>query len=278
MTKNDGPRRYGIVGAGNLATAIAHGVLETGHVGKGDLMLSDVDAGKLERLRARFGVATTSDNTELVRFADVVVIAVKPAHVADVLEQCKAAFDASKLLVSVAAGVRIATLAARLPAGARIVRSMPNAAAVAQASATALCRGGAATDADLELARALFEAVGQCVVLDESHLDAVTGLSGSGPAYAMVFIDALADGGVRMGLSREVALALAAQTLLGAAKLVQASGEHPAVWKDRVTSPAGTTAAGLSALEAGAVRHVIASAVEQATLRARELGRAAEGS
>lgn len=276
-TAIEGRQRIGIVGAGNLACAIVHGLLGTGQVLKAELMLSDVDPSKLESARVRFDVRAAASNTEVVRFADVVLFAVKPQHLPHVLDECRASVDAQKLVISVAAGVRIATLAARLAAGTRIVRAMPNTAALAGQSATALSVGPAATADDLALSRALFDAVGKTVVLDETHLDAVTGLSGSGPAYVMLMIEALADGGVRMGLPRDVAQTLATQTLLGSAQLLFESGEHPAVWKDRVTSPGGTTAAGLAALEAAGVRHALAHAVEQATLRARELGRAAEG-
>lgn len=275
-TAKERRQRIGIVGAGNLACAIVHGLLETGHVGKAELSLSDADPKKLESARARFDVETSPSNVELVKAADVVVFSVKPQHLPAVLDECAPHIDSRQLVVSVAAGVRIATVAARLPAATRIVRAMPNTAALAGESATALCAGAGARPDDLAIARGLFDAVGKTVVLDEAHLDTVTGLSGSGPAYVMVMIEALADGGVRMGLPRDVAQTLATQTLLGAAKLLFESGEHPAVWKDRVTSPGGTTAAGLKALEAGGVRHALAQAVEQATLRARELGRAAE--
>jgi pyrroline-5-carboxylate reductase len=275
-TAKERRQRIGIVGTGNLASALIQGLLGTGHVAKAELMLSDADPAKLESARTRFDVRTSLSNGEVTRFADVVVFAVKPQHLPHVLDECAADLGAQKLVISVAAGVRIASIAARLPAGTRIVRAMPNTAALAGQSATALAAGATATADDLTFARGLFDAVGKSVVLDEPHLDAVTGLSGSGPAYVMVMIEALADGGVRMGLPRDVAQTLATQTLLGAAQLLFESGEHPAVWKDRVTSPGGTTAAGLKALEAGGVRHALSQAVEQATLRARELGRAAD--
>jgi pyrroline-5-carboxylate reductase len=275
-TAKERRRRIGIVGAGNLAGALVQGLIGTGHVAKADLLLSDADASKLEAVRARFDVRALASNSELTKLADVVVFAVKPQHLPHVLDECSPDIDGHKLVISVAAGVRIATIAARLPTGARIVRAMPNTAALAGQSATALSAGATATADDLAFARGLFDAVGKSVVLDEVHLDTVTGLSGSGPAYVMLMIEALADGGVRMGLPREIAQTLATQTLLGAAQLLFESGEHPAVWKDRVTSPGGTTAAGLKALEALGVRNALAQAVEQATLRARELGLAAE--
>jgi pyrroline-5-carboxylate reductase len=179
------------------------------------------------------------------------------------------------LVVSLVAGVPIRAIESHVGAGTRVVRAMPNTAALARASATAVASGTSATDADLDVARALFDAVGKTVVLDENHLDAVTGLSGSGPAYVMLFIEALADGGVKVGLPRDVALLLAAQTVQGAAKLLIDSGEHPARLKDMVTSPGGTTIAGVSVLEAAGVRGSIMAAVEAATLRAAELGKRA---
>jgi pyrroline-5-carboxylate reductase len=275
-TAKERRRHIGIVGAGNLACALVQGLLGTGHVTKTELMLSDADPNKLESVRARFDVRSAPSNTAVAKFADVVVFAVKPQHLPHVLDECSPDIDANKLVISVAAGVRISTISARLAAGTRIVRAMPNTAALAGASATALAAGAAATADDLVFARGLFDSVGKSVVLDEPHLDAVTGLSGSGPAYVMLMIEALADGGVRMGLPRDIAQMLATQTLLGSAQLLFQSGEHPAIWKDRVTSPGGTTAAGLEALEAAGVRHALAQAVEQATLRAKELGRAAE--
>jgi pyrroline-5-carboxylate reductase len=187
------------------------------------------------------------------------------------LSQCKDALGDDALVVSVAAGVRCATLHAAVKPSTRIVRAMPNTPALVGAGATALCAGPGAQPDDLDACRRYFDAVGTTVVVDEAHMDAVTGLSGSGPAYVMLVIEALADGGVRAGLPREVARALATQTVLGSAQLLAASGEHPAELRDRVTSPGGTTAAGLKALEALGARHALSEAVERASLRSREL-------
>ena len=202
----------------------------------------------------------------------MVVIAVKPQIVDRILAPIAAALGEGDLVVSIAAGVPIEALEARLPAGARVVRTMPNTAAIALAGATAIAPGAHATAHDLEVARALFEAVGRCVVLDESLLDAVTGLSGSGPAYVMLMIEALADGGVKVGLGRDTALLLAAQTVYGAAKLQLETGEHPGRLKDMVTSPGGTAIAGLHTLEAGGLRRTLIDAVEVASMRSAELG------
>jgi pyrroline-5-carboxylate reductase len=233
---------------------------------------SDVNEERLAELHEKYGVHTTLDNEELARWADVVVIAVKPQIVDRVLAPVAAALGEGALLVSIAAGVPIEAIEARLPARARVIRAMPNTAAIALAAATAIAPGAHATPPDIEVARALFEAVGRCVVLDETLLDAVTGLSGSGPAYVMVIIEALADGGVKVGLGRDIALLLAAQTVYGAAKLQLETGEHPGRLKDMVTSPGGTAIAGLHTLESGGLRRTLIDAVEAAATRSAQLG------
>lgn len=268
----------GFLGGGNMAGALVRGLLHSHAVGPEQIVASDVKAERLAELHGKYGVRTTTDNEELARTCDVVVLAVKPQIVDRVLASVAAGFSGdggnarAALLVSVAAGVPIEALEARLPPGARVVRSMPNTAAIALAGATAIALGTHATESDQEVAKSLFDAVGRCVVLDESLLDAVTGLSGSGPAYVMVMIEALADGGVKVGLGRDTALLLAAQTVYGAAKLQLETGEHPGRLKDMVTSPGGTAIAGLHTLEAGGLRRTLIDAVEAAATRAGELG------
>jgi pyrroline-5-carboxylate reductase len=264
--------RIGFVGAGNMAAALLRGLLRAGSVAASQLQITDVDAAKAQNLAREHGVIVSADARELAGWASTLILAVKPQSMAAALAQCAATLSIDTLVISVAAGVRCATIAAALPSGARVIRAMPNTPALVGAGATALCAGPMATAADRELARSLFDAVGRTVIVDESHMDAVTGLSGSGPAYVMVVIEALADGGVRAGLSRENALLLATQTVLGSAQLLLASGDHPAEWKDRVMSPGGTTSAGLEAIEAGRLRHTLGRAVQKATLRSRELG------
>lgn len=265
-------RRIGFLGAGSMATALIRGLLHSESVTAEQIRASDVKEERLAEIRSTYGIETTLDNEEIVRWADVVVIAVKPQIVDRVLAPLAAGLNEGDLVVSVAAGVSIEAIEARLPERARVVRSMPNTAAIALAGATAIAAGSHATRQDLDVAKALFEAVGRCVVLDESLLDAVTGLSGSGPAYIMVIIEALADGGVKVGLSRDTALLLAAQTVYGAAKLQLETGEHPGRLKDMVTSPGGTAIAGLHTLETGGLRRTLIDAVEAATNRASELG------
>jgi pyrroline-5-carboxylate reductase len=265
-------RRLGFLGAGNMSGALIKGLLHAKVVPPERILASDVKADRLEHLAKIHGIRTTTDNHALLRESDVVVLAVKPQAIDKVLTDIGADLRSDQLLISVAAGVPIDALEARLPAGARVVRSMPNTPATVQAGATAIAGGAHAREDDLRIARELFEAVGRVVVLDEALLDAVTGLSGSGPAYVMLIIEALADGGVKVGLHRDTALLLAAQTVYGSAQLLLETGEHPGRLKDMVTSPGGTAIAGLHTLESGALRKTLIDAVEVASKRAAELG------
>ena len=265
-------KTLGFLGGGNMAGALVKGLLHAKVVPPEKIMVSDVKPERLAFLKEKHGVVTTTDNHALVRACDVVVLAVKPQVIDKVLEGASADFHAGQLVVSVAAGVPVSAIESRLPDGVHVVRSMPNTPATVDAGATAIAPGTFATDADLEVARKLFAAVGRVVTLDESLLDAVTGLSGSGPAYVMLMIEALADGGVKVGLHRDTALLLAAQTVYGSAKLLLETGEHPGRLKDMVTSPGGTAIAGLHTLESGGLRRTLIDAVEAATTRAQQLG------
>jgi pyrroline-5-carboxylate reductase len=267
-------KKIAFLGSGNMAEALVKGLLAAGVAAPAEIVCAEPRLERREELRKRFGVVVTASNVEAVSQAAIVLLSVKP-HVADaVLAEIQPAVDATKLVVSIAAGVPISAIARRLGASARIVRTMPNTPALVGAGATALARGGSATDADLAQALALFQSVGTAVVVEEHLLDAVTGVSGSGPAYVYLAIEALSDGGVKAGLPRDVATKLAAQTVLGAARMVLETGEHPGRLKDQVTSPGGTTIAGVHALEAGGFRAALIAAVEAATRRARELGEA----
>lgn len=237
------------------------------------ILVSEPAEGRREHLRERYGVGVTADNAEAVRGADLVVLAVKPQICADVLADVAPAFDERKILISILAGVRTAAVEKHLGSRPRVVRAMPNTPALVGEGATVLCAGRFATAEDLLVARRLFETVGIVQVLPEGAMDAVTGLSGSGPAYVYTVIEALADGGVREGLPRETAVALAVQTVLGAARMVRESGEHTAVLRDRVCSPGGTTIAGVKALEERGLRIALMEAVEKAAARSRELGK-----
>ncbi len=255
-----------------MALALVRGLLAAGRVTAGAVRASDPSEARRTLLTSTHGIATTERNEELATWANVLVLAVKPQAIEAAIWSLGTALSPGVLVVSIAAGVPLAVLEALLPAGTRVVRAMPNTAAMALAGATALAAGSHATKADVETARGLFEAVGSAVVVDEPLLDAVTGLSGSGPAYVMLVIEALADGGVKMGLPRDAALGLAAQTVYGSAKLLLETGEHPGRLKDMVTSPGGTAIAGLHTLEAGGLRTTLIDAVENATRRSIELG------
>lgn len=268
----DWPKTIGFMGGGNMAAALVKGLLHSKLVGPTHIVVSDVKKERLAELHDAHGIRTTADNHELVRDVDVLVISVKPQVVDKALGAIGSEVKKSTLVLSVAAGVPIEALESRLPAGAHVIRAMPNTPATALAGATAIAAGTHATEADLETAKRLFDAVGKTVILDESLIDAVTGLSGSGPAYVMLIIEALADGGVKMGLHRDTSLLLAAQTVYGSAKLLLESGEHPGRLKDMVTSPGGTAIAGLHTLESGALRKTLIDAVETASLRAAQLG------
>jgi pyrroline-5-carboxylate reductase len=266
--------RFGFIGGGAMAEALAGGLLGAG-VPAERIRVADPDPARQKALEQRHGLAVGADNAWAVADADVVVIAVKPNVASAALTALRegGADLARPLWISIAAGVSLATLRAALGDDARIVRAMPNTPALVHAGATAIHANAAASAEDRATARAVFSAVGSCWEAPaEGLLDAVTGLSGSGPAYVFVFLEALGDAGVRMGLPREAAYELAFQTVLGAAKLAIESGRHPAALKDQVTSPGGTTIAGLERLEAGGFRAAVHDAVEAATRRSRELG------
>jgi pyrroline-5-carboxylate reductase len=274
MSSKLGQKKVGIVGAGNMAEALIRGWLHAGLLDRARIRASDVARDRLEHVASVYGIDTHSNNGELIAWADVVVLAVKPQAVAAVLGSHRGAFG-DALVISIAAGVPLRTIEGALGTDVRAVRAMPNTPALVLAGVTALSAGAHASEDDVRIAVLLFDAVGKTVVLPESALDAVTGLSGSGPAYVMLVIEALSDGGVHAGLSRDVANLLAVQTVYGAAKLLLESGEHPARLKDRVTSPGGTTIAGLRALESGGLRGALIDAVIVATERSAELGRKA---
>jgi pyrroline-5-carboxylate reductase len=265
-------KKIGFLGGGNMGEALIRGIVKTAIVPPEDLFVTDVRLDRLEELSRTYGLHTLSDNALLVRRVDVVILAVKPQILKAVLQEIAPATP-GKLLVSIAAGVSTAEIRRHLPPATRLIRCMPNAPALVLEGATALARGPDLMPGDLETVQAIFEAVGRVVVLEEEHMDAVTGLSGSGPAYIALVVEALADGGVKMGLDRKTAMTLATQTVLGSARLLIETGAHPGQLKDMVTSPGGTSIAGIHTLESGGLRRTLMDAVERATLRSRELGR-----
>lgn len=265
-------RKVGFLGAGNMARALTKALLQAEMVKPDQILASDISDERLDAISERFGIRTTFDNAEVVKFADILVLSVKPQVVDKVLPTIAENLRLETLIVSIVAGVPLRALEARLPEGAKIIRAMPNTPAMVLAGATGVSAGEHASLEDVKVAKEFFKTLGRAVVLDESLIDAVTGLSGSGPAYVMLMIEALADGGVKVGLHRETALMLAAQTVYGSAKLLLETGEHPGRLKDMVTSPGGTAIAGLHTLESGGLRRTLMDAVESATRRAGELG------
>jgi pyrroline-5-carboxylate reductase len=265
--------KIGVIGAGKIGSAIVRGVVAAGLARPERIMASDVSKALRQALAAGVGVEVTPSNLKLCDFADIVILAVKPQVIDSVTEEIAKKVGKTKLVVSVAAGVPLSRLEKNLAKGARVVRVMPNITCVVGAGASGYAGGGAATAADLEKVGAILNSFGVGLPLEEKYLDAVTGLSGSGPAYVFLFIESLADGGVQMGLSRDVALKLALQTVYGAARMALESGKHLGELRDEVTSPGGTTIAGLYALEKGRLRGTVMEAVLQATRRSQELGK-----
>ncbi len=264
-------RTLGFLGVGNMGEALVKGLLASGAATPDQIWVSARRKERVAELVKLYGVHGGS-NGDVARAASVLVLGVKPQILDQLLRSIASDVTPDKLIISVAAGVPIAAIERRLHAPMRVIRSMPNTPATVGAGATAIAAGEHATEEDLAIARALFESVGICVQLEESQLDAATGLSGSGPAYIFLIIEALSDAGVKVGLSRHASMQLACQTVLGSAKLLLESKEHPGMLKDKVTSPGGTAIAGLHTLEAGGLRNVLMNAVEAATRRARELG------
>jgi pyrroline-5-carboxylate reductase len=263
----------GFIGAGNMAEAMIRGLVRGGHVPAHRIAASAPRRERLDQLAARYSVVTTLDNREVARGASVVVLSVKPQILDKVLREIGETLRPGTLVVSIAAGVDTEAIESAVAEGVRVVRAMPNTPALVGAGATAIAPGRHASEADLAAAKTMFDAVGITVVLDEHHLDAVTGLSGSGPAYIFLILEALSDAGVKVGLSRRNAQLLAAQTVMGSAKMLLETDEHVGRLKDMVTSPGGTAIAGLHTLEEGGLRTTLINAVETATKRARELGR-----
>ena len=265
-------QRVAFLGTGSMAGALIQGLVRAGTPTEQIWATVRRDERAAELQAAHPGLHLTHDNLAAASGAQVVVLAAKPQGMDKLVKQIAPAIDSSKLVISIAAGVPIAAIQKRLGAGTRIIRAMPNTPALVGLGATALSGGDHATEADLQLASRIFQAVGITTILEENLLDAVTGLSGSGPAYVFLVIEALSDAGVKVGLSRHIALKLAAQTVLGSAKMLLETGAHPGTLKDQVTSPGGTAIAGLHTLEAGGLRTTLIDAVEAATRRAKELG------
>lgn len=263
-------RKIAFIGGGNMAEAIMRGLLrEDAGVG---ICVAEINPKRRDQLAEQFPhVRVVADAAEAAGWGEVVILAIKPQQAESALDLIERVVTSDVLVISIMAGIPTAKIEANLVPGCRVVRAMPNTPGLIGAGATAVCAGRKATADDLDLARQIFALVGVAVSVDEKLMDAVTGLSGSGPAYVFTFIEAMADAGVKNGLPRDVAVQLAAQTVLGAARMVVETGEHPTLLKEKVTSPGGTTSAGSYALETGGFRGVVMNAVEAASKRSREL-------
>lgn len=265
--------QIGFIGTGNMAEAMIRGLLRGSVFAADEVVASAPREERVRELGETYGIRATTSNRDAAA-ARIVVLSVKPQILGKVLDEIAETLDRDALIISIAAGVPVAAIQARLAAGMRVVRAMPNTPALVDAAATAVARGEHARESDLAEAKRIFDAIGITVIVDEAQLDAITGLSGSGPAYVFLILEALSDAGVKVGLSRRTAQLLAAQTLLGSAKLLLETNEHPGRLKDMVTSPGGTAITGLHTLEHGGVRTTLINAVEAATRRSRELGEA----
>ena len=264
--------KIGFLGAGKMATALARGFINAGLVKANQLVAADPYEAARKHFTAETGAKTVGGNVDAAKAATVLILATKPDQIATAVAEISGVFTKNHLVISIAAGVTLAKLEALLPAGARVIRVMPNTPALVGAGASGFALGKNATAEDGELTKKLLSAVGIAMQVKENLLDAVTGLSGSGPAYVYQFIEALSDGGVAAGLPREVATRLAAQTVLGGAKMVLDTGMHPGALKDQVTSPGGTTIEGIHELEKGKMRATVMSAVRAATEKAKKMG------
>ena len=264
--------KIGFLGAGKMATALAQGFVNAKIATAKNLFAASPSVVSRQTFAAATGAKLFPSNLEVLKNAEVIFLAMKPAQIADALAEISSAFTKKHLVISIAAGVTITKLENNLPNGTRVIRVMPNTPSLVGAGASGFALGKNATTADAEIAKKLLSAVGLALQVKETLLDAVTGLSGSGPAYVYQFIEALSDGGVAAGLPRDIATKLAAQTVLGGAKMVLETGAHPGALKDQVTSPGGTTIEGIHELEKGKLRATVMSAVRAATEKSKKLG------
>jgi pyrroline-5-carboxylate reductase len=273
QSKRFNQRTVSILGAGNMGMALMKGIINAQLTPPQNICACDINTEKLDQLKAEWKINTTSDPAKAVGTSDVVLLCVKPVTLPKILAQIKSVISKEQLVISIVAGVKIAYIQQSLGKEIPIVRTMPNIAATVDEGAAAISFGEYVSPELNEIAIAIFEAVGEVVIVPEENLDAVTGLSGSGPAYIYMVIEAMIDGGVKMGLPRDIATKLAIQTVLGSAKLVKTSGLHPAILRDQVTTPGGTTINAIHELESHGLRSMLINAVTIATRRSEELSR-----
>lgn len=270
MLKN---KKIAVIGAGHMGQALIGGLLQAKLIPSKNIVASRRNTEALEELRRRWGIHGSADNTKAASGADIIILAVKPQASGAVLDELAPVLSKNQMVLSLMAGITTASISKKLRSPCAVVRAMPNTPASVGAGATAMAAGAHAGEKELALAGAIFGSVGTAVVLPESAMDAVTGLSGSGPVYIFMVIEAMIDGGVKMGIPRAIARQLAAQTVFGAAKLVLETGKHPAILKDEVTTPAGTAINAIHTLEAKGLRSVLIDAIASATLRSQEISR-----
>ncbi|SNS77047.1 pyrroline-5-carboxylate reductase [Granulicella rosea] len=271
MSENKLKLRVAVLGAGKMGGILLQAFVKSGLLDATDVTATVLHESRTEELSAKYGVTVTTDNVEAARNADVILLGVKPMFILSVVKQIAPVLKPGALLVSVAASITTAAIEGAAGGEVAVIRAMPNTPSQVLAGVTALCAGRFVQDEQVAVAERLFGAVGRTVVVAERLMNAVTGLSGSGPAYVFIMIEALAEGGVNVGLPRDVATVLAAQTVEGAAKMVLETGLHPAALKDMVTTPNGTTVAGILALEEGSLRATLINAVKRSAERAAEL-------
>ncbi len=264
-------KELGIIGTGNMGTALLKGILKKGVIENEKIVIFDINTALLEEKAKELNVDKARDNIELARRSKFILIAVKPQVINSVLEQLGSCVTDENIIISIAAGISLNHISKLVKKEIGMVRIMPNTPALVGCGASVICHNGKLSDSELDFVKNMFNAVGLAFELDEKYLDAVTGLSGSGPAYVFLIIKSLAEGGVKMGLPHDISLKLAAQTVLGAAQMVLETNEHPEKLKDMVTSPGGTTVEGLHMLEKGNLKATLISAVEAATEKSRKL-------
>ena len=262
----------GFIGTGNMGEALIAGLLKAKFTTPEQIMAFDAEGARLRFIQKKYGVKKASDNHHLASQCDPLLLCVKPQSMKEVIEEMADSLDSSKLLISIAAGVPLYAIETYARKQLRLIRVMPNINVLVQEGASAIAPGNLATDDDVKLAKAVFDCVGRSILIHEPLMDAVTGLSGSGPAYVFLIIEALTDAGVHLGMTRAQAFALVTQTVMGSVKLLSQTGDHPALLREKVTSPGGTTAAGLYKLEEGGLRKILIDAVIAATQRSKELG------
>lgn len=266
-------KKLAVIGAGNIGTALVGGIIRAKLMSPENIIATRRTRSALDELNRRFGIKITTDNRKAVKFADVIILSVKPQGAPPVLREISLALDESKLIISIMAGITTEIIEKLTGRKLPIIRAMPNTPVLVDAGATAIASGPHATEEHIKIAKTIFNSVGTVEIVPEELMDAITGLSGSGPAYVYMIIEALTDGGVKMGIPREVALKLASQTVFGSAKLVLETRKHPAILKDEVTTPGGTAISAIHELEAHGLRNMLINAVVTATKRSGELSK-----